>query len=271
MAPEQNDERDPSAPAPPPAAPTAPPATPAPSPADSERLLLAGPRPRMEEFWRVVRIALEFIRGFRALHFAGPCVTVFGSARFNENNTYYKMARRTSELLGKRGFTIMTGGGPGIMQAANRGARDAGAPSIGCNIVLPMEQHPNPYLDRTVDFRYFFVRKVMLVKYSYAFVVMPGGYGTMDEAFETLTLIQTGKIANFPIVFMGKAYWDELNEFVHNRMIPDGTISADDTKLVMATDDPEEAAEFIDRTVRERFKLKLGRAPVKRRWWLFER
>lgn len=238
---------------------------------ECERLLLTGPRPRLEELGRVIRIGAEFIRGFRALHFLGPCVTVFGSARFPETNPWYQMARATSALLGQRGFTIMTGGGPGIMEAANRGARDVGAPSIGCNIRLPMEQHSNPYCDRTVEFRYFFVRKVMLVKYSYGFVVMPGGYGTMDEAFETLTLIQTGKIANFPIVFMGKSYWDGLDDFVRRRMIPDGTISADDRELVKATDDPEEAADFIERTARGGFGLRYGRPEAKRRWWLLER
>lgn len=220
---------------------------------------------------RVFRIGAEFIRGFRQLHFLGPCVTVFGSARFPEGNPWYEMARHTSAELGRLGFTIMTGGGPGIMEAANRGARDVGAPSIGCNIVLPMEQHSNPYCDRTVEFRYFFVRKVMLVKYSYGFVVMPGGYGTMDEAFETLTLIQTGKIGNFPIVFMGRAYWDELGDFVRRRMIPDGTISVDDTRLVMTTDDPLEAAAFINATARVRFGLRTGAIPHKRRWWLLER
>jgi uncharacterized protein (TIGR00730 family) len=213
---------------------------------------------------------MEFIRGFRALHFVGPCVTVFGSARFPPENEWYRMARSTAQELGKHGFTIMTGGGPGIMQAANQGARDVNAPSIGCNIVLPHEQAANPYCDRVVSFRYFFVRKVMLAKYSYGFVVMPGGVGTLDEAFEMLTLIQTGKIANFPVVFMGKRYWDELDEFVRERMIPDGTISADDRKLVMATDDPVEAAEFISRKARDSFGLKRGPVP-KRRWWLLER
>lgn len=237
----------------------------------TEHLMLSGPRPRLEELMRVIRIGAEFIRGFRQLHFVGPCVTVFGSARYPPENQWYQLARATGAELGKRGFTIMTGGGPGIMQAANQGARDVGAPSIGCNIILPQEQEPNPYCDRVVPFRYFFIRKVMLVKYSYGFVVMPGGYGTLDEAFETLTLIQTGKIANFPIVFMGKSYWDELDDFIRRRMIPDGNISVDDRNLVKATDDPAEAADFILKTARGNFGLTHGGAPSKRRWWLLER
>ncbi|MFO0783201.1 MAG: TIGR00730 family Rossman fold protein [Phycisphaerales bacterium] len=241
-----------------------------PSQQEQERLLLTGPRPRLEELLRVIRIAAEFIRGFRKLHFVGPCVTVFGSARFQPDNPWYQMARAVSQELGKRGFTIMTGGGPGIMEAANRGARDVGAPSLGCNIKLPMEQHANPYCDQTIEFRYFFVRKVMLVKYSYGFVVMPGGVGTLDEAFEALTLMQTGKIANFPVVFMGKNYWDELDDFVQKRMIPDGTIAPADRNLAIATDDPVEAAEFIAQSAKAQFGLRRG-VPARRRWWLFER
>ncbi|MFO0962750.1 MAG: TIGR00730 family Rossman fold protein [Phycisphaerales bacterium] len=237
---------------------------------EAERLMLAGPRPRLEELARLFRISAEFLRGFRALHFVGPCVTVFGSARFAPGTKWYELARETSRLLGQEGFTIMTGGGPGIMQAANQGAREAGAPSIGCNIVLPHEQSANPYCDKTVDFRYFFVRKVMLLKYSYGFVVMPGGYGTMDELFETLTLVQTRKIADFPIVVMGKEYWDELDDFVRRRMIPDGTIDARDRELVRATDDPQEAAEFIASAAKRKFGLHRG-VPQKRRWWLLER
>jgi uncharacterized protein (TIGR00730 family) len=251
--------------------PLIPPEHPPPTPSQSERLLLLGPRPRREELARVFRIACEFIRGFRALHWVGPCVTVFGSARFPPDSEWYKLARDTGAELGKRGFTVMTGGGPGIMQAANPGARDVGAPSIGCNIILPHEQAPNEYCDKVVSFRYFFVRKVMLVKYSFGFVVLPGGYGTLDEAFEMLTLIQTGKVANFPVVFMGKRYWDELDDFCSKRMIPDGTISVDDRRLVMATDDPAEAAEFISRRARETFGLKMGVPAPPKRWWLFEK
>ena len=235
-----------------------------------ERLMLAGPRPRLEELWRTVRIGAEFIRGFRRLHFVGPCVTVFGSARFAPGTPWYEMGRAVGAELGRGGFTVMTGGGPGIMEAANRGAREVGAPSIGCNIILPHEQEPNPYCDKCVEFRYFFVRKVMLLKYSYGFVVLPGGYGTMDELFETLTLVQTAKIAGFPIVMMGKSYWDELDDFVRNRMIPDGTISPGDRDLVKVTDDPAEAARFVIDVAEREFGLRRG-VPAKPRWWLLER
>ncbi len=231
--------------------------------------MLAGPRPRLEELWRVIRIAMEFIRGFRKLHFVGPCVTVFGSARYPEDHHWYAMAQQVGAELGRRGFTVMTGGGPGIMEAANRGARDVGAPSIGCNISLPNEQKPNAWCDQTVEFRYFFIRKVMLLKYSYGFVVLPGGYGTMDELFETLTLMQTGKIADFPVVIMGKGYWDELDDFIQKRMIPDGTIDKADRGLVKVTDDPIEAAEFISEITQRRFGLRIG-VRARKRWWLLE-
>src|SRR5438128_6572475 len=158
---------------------------------------LQGPQKRGFELWRAIKIFFELLGGFRALHFVGPCVTVFGSARFKEDHPYYSVARQVGVLLARAGFTVMTGGGPGIMEAANRGAKDAGGISIGCNIELPKEQSANPYLDHVVAFRFFFVRKVMLLKYSYAFVVMPGGVGTMDEMFEALTLIQTRKILEF--------------------------------------------------------------------------
>ena len=174
---------------------------------------LAGPQQRLEELMRAGRIFCEFIRGFRTLHFVGPCVTVFGSARFTENHPYYELARQCGAELAKAGFTVMTGGGPGIMEAANRGAKETGGRSIGCNIQLPREQKPNPFVDQWITFRYFFVRKVMLVKYSYAFIALPGGLGTLDEIFETATLIQTGKIRDFPLVLMGKEYWRPLLEF----------------------------------------------------------
>ena len=206
---------------------------------------LEGPRRRLSELARAFRIFLEFIRGFRALHFVGPCVTVFGSARFKEDNLYYDMARKVGGEIARLGFTVMTGGGPGIMEAANRGAREAGGASVGCNILLPMEQKPNPYLDRFVEFRYFFVRKVMLVKYSYAFVVLPGGFGTLDELFEALTLIQTGKISNFPVVLMGVEYWTPLFDFIRQRLISVGTINADDLELLKLTDSIEEAGQII--------------------------
>lgn len=210
-----------------------------------ESRFLRGPRRRLEELRRAMRIFLEFIKGFRALHFVGPCVTVFGSARFKEDHPYYVLAREMGGRIARMGFTVMTGGGPGIMEAANRGAKEAGGPSIGCNIVLPMEQKPNPYVDCFVEFRYFFVRKVMLVKYSYAFVVLPGGFGTMDELFEALTLIQTQKIRNFPVVLMGSAYWEPLLVFLRERLIAAGTISPEDMKLLMVTDSPDEAMAYL--------------------------
>jgi len=195
---------------------------------------------------RVVRISLEFIRGFRALHFEGSCVTVFGSARFEETHRHYRLAQDLGARLAKSGFTVITGGGPGIMEAANRGAQEAGGRSIGCNIQLPHEQEPNAYLDKFVEFRYFFVRKVMLVKYSSAFVVLPGGFGTLDEVFETAVLVQTQKIADFPIILMGKEYWGSLLEFVNGTLVSEGTISPEDTQLLTPTDSCDEAMEVID-------------------------
>ncbi len=219
-----------------------------------DRRLLEGPRQRLVETARIFRIVGEFIRGFQALHFIGPCVTVFGSARFTEDHRYYKMAREMGAAIAEHGFTVMTGGGPGIMEAANRGARDKGGKSIGCNIALPMEQQPNPYVDKFVEFRYFFVRKVMMVKYSYAFVVMPGGMGTLDELFETVTLIQTGKIRNFPIVLMGVDYWKPLLEFMRTTMVQEGTIAPEDLDVIVPTDSVEEAMQVIEEQRRRRGK-----------------
>jgi uncharacterized protein (TIGR00730 family) len=211
----------------------------------SEQRFLAGPRSRLTELWRAFRIFGECIKGFRALHFVPPCVTVFGSARFAEDNPYYVLARRVSQEIAKKGFTIMTGGGPGIMEAANRGARDVHGLSVGCNITLPHEQAPNPYLDRFVEFRYFFVRKVMLVKYSVAFVVMPGGFGTLDELFESATLIQTKKIEDFPLVLMGCDYWQPLLDFARTTMVSAGTIDQQDIDRILLTDDVDEAVQHI--------------------------
>jgi len=187
-----------------------------PAPAE-ERYFLEGPRSRRSEFFMTLRIVRDFIRGFRVLHFVGPCVTVFGSARFAVDHPFYKVAREVGSGLSQLGFTVMTGGGPGIMEAANRGANEVGGRSVGCNIELPQEQQPNPYLDRHVTLRHFFVRKLLLIKYSYAFIVMPGGVGTMDELFESLTLIQTRKIEQFPIVLIGKQYWRRLVELLNLR------------------------------------------------------
>jgi len=206
---------------------------------------LEGPHTRAHEFTRLLRIGADFIRGFRALHFVGPCVTVFGSARFPETHPYYELGREVGQRLGRAGFTVLTGGGPGIMEAANRGARDVQAKSIGLNIILPKEQKPNPYLDRWVEFRYFFVRKVMLVKYSYAFVVLPGGFGTMDEIFECATLIQTGKIRNFPLVLLGTEFWQPLRDFLAQRMVPEKTILPADVDRILFTDSVHEAMDHI--------------------------
>jgi uncharacterized protein (TIGR00730 family) len=209
----------------------------------------------------------DFLRGFRVLHFVGPCVTVFGSARTPESSPNYQLARQMGAAITQLGFTVMTGGGPGIMEAANRGAKDAGGRSVGCNIELPFEQKPNRYLDRCVTMHYFFVRKTLLIKYSYAFIVFPGGAGTVDELFEALTLIQTGKIEHFPIVMMGTSYWSEMIGFL-NKMAQAGTISPEDVKLIYATDSVEEAIAHIRRNAIEPFGLK----PVVRRRlpWLGE-
>ena len=220
-----------------------------------EERFLEGPRSRLFELWRAGRIFFELLRGFRALHFVGPCVTVFGSARLGEGDRHHGMARRVGELLARAGYTVMTGGGPGIMEAANRGAQEAGGRSVGINIELPREQKPNPYLDRFLELRYFFVRKVMLVKYSCAFVVLPGGFGTLDELFETATLIQTGKIRRFPVVVMGTEYWRSLEGFLREVMIPAGTISPSDLDGLLLTDSPEEAVRRIAEVTTERFGL----------------
>ena len=198
---------------------------------------------------RVATIASEFERGFQALRDVGPCVTIFGSARLDDGSPYYDLARATAEAFGTAGFAIMSGGGPGIMEAANRGARDAGAPSIGCTIELPFEQAGNPYVDTEIPFHYFFARKVCLVRYSQGFILMPGGFGTLDELFETATLIQTGKTHGFPLVLMGTDFWEPITDFVSNSLIGDHTISPDDLGFFHATDDPDEAVAFVAGTV----------------------
>ena len=220
----------------------------------TEIQFLEGPRSRWEDFKFVVKVAVEFIRGFRMLHFVGPCVTVFGSARYGEDSPYYDLTRKISAEIAKLGYTIMTGGGPGIMEAANRGAKDVGGKSVGCNIVLPMEQEPNPYLDNWVDIRYFFVRKTLLIKYSYAFVIMPGGFGTLDELFESMTLIQTQKIKDFPVIIFCKDYHKDLIEHIE-RMKERRTISPEDMDLFLVTDSIDEALAHIRKSI-ERFGLK---------------
>lgn len=214
----------------------------------SEARFLADRASRFAEFMRVIRISIEFIRGFRFLHFIGPAVTLFGSARIKEDHPYYGLARKTARLLAMDGFTIITGGGPGLMEACNRGARDAGAQSLGANILLPFEQNANQYCDKVITFRYFFVRKVMLVKYSHAFVILPGGFGTLDEYFEAVTLIQTGKIYDFPIVLVGVDYWKGLIAWMRNTLVPAGTIKPEDLDSIHLTDDPEEVLRVIQRT-----------------------
>jgi hypothetical protein len=198
-----------------------------------------------EDPWRVLRIMSEFVDSFDAMSQVPPGITIFGSARTPETDPSYQSAVALGRKLTKNGFTVITGGGPGIMEAANRGAREAGGRSVGCNIRLPQEQKPNPYVDRVVEFRHFFVRKVMLVKYSYAFVVLPGGFGTMDEVFECATLIQTGKIRNFPLVLMGTDYWQPLREFLLHRMVPEKTILPADVDRILFTDSPDEAMDRI--------------------------
>ncbi|MFM2224973.1 MAG: hypothetical protein RJA07_1175 [Bacteroidota bacterium] len=205
----------------------------------SEIKFLEGPQSRWKEFLFTCKVMLEFIKGFRKLHNTGPCVTVFGSARFPPHHPYYKKAEEVGAAVAKLGFTVMTGGGPGIMEAANKGAKSVGGKSVGCNIILPFEQEPNPYVDYSVDIKYFFVRKTLLLKYSYAFVVMPGGFGTLDEFFEALTLIQTKKVKELPIVIFDKAFHADLINYIKS-MKNNGTISNDDDKLFLLTDSIEE-------------------------------
>ena len=224
-------------------------------PNQSEVEFLAGPHSRLRELGFVARTAMEFIKGFRKLHFVGPTITVFGSARFDENHKYYQLAREMGAALGEMGFTVLTGGGPGIMEAANRGAHEVGATSIGCNIILPHEQHANPYLDLMIEFDYFFVRKFMLIKYSLGFVVMPGGFGTLDELFEAITLMQTGKIRNFPVVVMGAEYYEEIRAAAR-KMMDEGTISPHDLDRFLVTDSVEEATAYLRQNVVKRFGLK---------------
>jgi uncharacterized protein (TIGR00730 family) len=227
----------------------------------SDRILLEGPRSRLGELLTILRVLRDFLRGVRVLHFVGPCVTVFGSARTSPASPYYQMAQKVAAGIVELGFTVMTGGGPGIMEAANRGAREAGGRSVGCNIELPHEQAPNPYLDRTVTLRYFFVRKTLLVKYSYAFVILPGGFGTLDELFEALTLIQTGKIERFPVIVMGKEFWDHCLRFFET-MAAHKTISAEDLNLVKVTDSVEEAVAWIREKAIRPFGLKPAVRPA---------
>lgn len=227
---------------------------------------LEGPKTRSYELSFAWRVFNQFMKAFRTLHFAGPCITVFGSARFKEDHRYYKAAWEFGREIAAMGFTTITGGGPGIMEAANRGAFENNGVSIGCNIQLPFEQKGNSYTHRSITFEHFFVRKVVLAKYSYAFVIMPGGFGTMDELFETLTLVQTKTITQFPIVIFGTEYYNELMEYLEH-MAKQETISRDDLKLVLLTDSVSEAMDHIHSYISTNYKVR----PRQRRWWLFEK
>ena len=217
----------------------------APVASDSERLFLEGPHERWWELLRILRIGLEFLRGFRRLHFLGPCVTVFGSARVPETHPHYALARAMGAELARAGFTVMTGGGPGIMEAANRGAVEAHGLSVGLGIELPHEQGLNKWVDLGIHFRYFFARKTMFVKYSQGFVVLPGGLGTFDELFEALTLVQTRKVTSFPIVLLGSAYWGGLIDWLRDTVLAEGKVSPADLDMMVVTDDVDEAVSLM--------------------------
>jgi len=215
-----------------------------------------------KDAWRVFRIMGEFVEGFEEMAKVGPAVSIFGSARVRRGDAQYQICVETARLLGEAGLGIITGGGPGIMEAANKGAREAGAMSVGCNIELPFEQHLNPYVDLAIDFRYFFVRKTMFVKYAQAFVIFPGGYGTMDELFEALTLIQTGKVRLFPVVLVGKQYWAGLLEWLREGMAADGKIEERDLELLHLVDEPIEVRDHIVSRLRRRKEILGGRGPA---------
>jgi uncharacterized protein (TIGR00730 family) len=240
------------------------------APDSKEIQFLEGRQSRRKELYFTVKVAWEFIKGFRTLHFVGPCITIFGSARLGEKTPEYQQTIEVAGQISKLGFTIMTGGGPGIMEAANRGAKSVGGRSVGVNIELPFEQQPNPYLDRSVDIRYFFVRKVLLLKYSYGFVIMPGGFGTLDEFFETITLIQTKKISRFPIVIMDRDYHNRLMEYI-DHMVEQGTVSPSDKELYLYTDSIDEAVKYIHENTIDDFELTTESKRWKPFGWLFER
>jgi uncharacterized protein (TIGR00730 family) len=204
--------------------------------------------------WRALRIMSEFVEGFDAMAEIGPAITVFGSARVHEGSPAYDQARQIGRLLAEEGYAVITGGGPGVMEAANRGCQEGGGLSIGCNIELPHEQDINPYVDLGVEFRYFFARKVMFVKYADGFVILPGGFGTMDELFEALTLIQTGKIRHFPVVLVGSEFFAGLVDYIRKTLLEQGMIAADDVDLVTITDDPAEAVHLVKEGSRRRME-----------------
>lgn len=231
-----------------------------------EHVYLEGPKSRGYELKFVWKVFKELFSAIRELHFIGPCITVFGSARFKEDHEYYKAAREFGKRIAEIGFTTMTGGGPGIMEAANRGAFENGGNSVGLNIKLPFEQSSNRYLHDCKTFEYFFTRKTMMIKYSYAFIILPGGFGTMDELFETLTLVQTKTVTNFPVVLYGKEFYQPLVE-VMEVMLKEGTISKEDLDLVLLTDDVNEAMAHISKYITTNYKI----MPRRRMWWLFEK
>jgi len=235
----------------------------------SEEKFLQEKQSRLQEFLFTLKVMREFIKGFRTLHFVGPCVTVFGSARFGEEHPYYKLGMEAGSALSKLGFAVMTGGGPGIMEAANRGAKEAGGLSLGCNIVLPKEQTANPYLDKVVEFNHFFVRKVLMFKYSFAFVVLPGGVGTTDEMFEALTLIQTKKVSDFPVILMGKEFWKPLLDLL-DTFDREKTASRTEFDSLLVTDSIAEMTEFVRVKAIKRFKL-AKELQMKRSKWFFEK
>lgn len=228
---------------------------------------LNGPRDRFRELWFTFKVQYNFIRSFRKLHFIGPCVTVFGSARFEKDNPFYKQAEEVGKALTELGFTVMTGGGPGIMEAANKGAFMNGGYSVGCNIILPKEQRANPFLHKWIDIPYFFVRKFLLIKYSYAFIVMPGGIGTLDELFESLTLIQTKMINHFPVVLFGKEYHKELYEHIQI-MAENESIDQEDMDLLFLTDSVQEMTAHLNEYAVKKFGL--IKKPIRTRWWFGE-
>ena len=226
-----------------------------------------GPLSRFRELFFVFKVFFSFLNAFRKMHFIGPCVTVFGSARFGPEMDHYQDAERIGAAMAKLGFTVMTGGGPGIMEAANKGAYEAGGYSVGCNIVLPVEQKPNRYLHKWIYIPYFFVRKVILVKYSYAFIVMPGGMGTLDELFEALTLIQNRIIAGFPVVIFDTEYHKDLCEHIE-MMAKHETISREDMELLFVTDSVDELVAHIKKTAIKKFGLK--KKVYKAKWFFGE-
>ena len=219
-----------------------------------DEILLRSPNPKDDyqasDSWRVFRIMSELVDGFDSLSHVTRGVSVFGSARTKADTPSYDAARETGRLLAEAGFEVITGGGPGIMEAANRGAFEAGGVSVGCNIELPFEQKPNPYQNRALVFKYFFVRKTMFIKYSNAFIIFPGGFGTLDEAFEALTLIQAHKIRNFPVVLFNSSYWKGLLSWITSTMLHEGNINSEDLQLIHLTDSPHDAVDFVSRYYR---------------------